>query len=159
MFNYLISPKHKQKEMIYLRKVLLIGILIFVVFVCTFPLSLDERELKTQLLQDKPPERSTEELYQDIFVTLLTPHINKAIEDYYGGQYGIAPYLVKVLSAERPNGYRTFTFRIKLKILPYTGPHNAIGEDHITFYIRYGSEVKMEKFEHIESYELPPYYH
>lgn len=33
---------------------------------------------------NKAPEQSKEELYQDIFVTLLDPYIKKAINDYYG---------------------------------------------------------------------------
>jgi hypothetical protein len=110
----------------------------------------------------KPIEGSTEELYQDIFVTLLEPYINKAIDNYYLKYFkhfpGFDPYSVDVLSVERPNGYRTFLFVLKLKVIPYFGPHLSVGEDHITFKIGAGNEVQVEKFEHIKSYELPLHY-
>lgn len=34
-----------------------------------------------------------------------------------------APYTVYVLSADRPNGYRTFVFNLKLRVDSYIGPH------------------------------------
>lgn len=73
---------------------------------------------------EKPLEGSVEELYQDIFVTLLLPYIDKAVDDYYGVPYTVAPYWVKILSVERPKGYRTFYFVVKLKLLHI--------RDHIT---------------------------
>ena len=30
-----------------------------------------------------PPEKSREELYHDLFITLLMPHIDQPINDYY----------------------------------------------------------------------------
>lgn len=101
------------------------------VILSIFMFNNDGDELKTQLFKDKPPKHSTEELYQDIFATLLAPYIDKAVEDYYDNSYTVAPYDTEVLSVERPNGYRTFAFRLKLKILPYLGPHNTVGEDHL----------------------------
>lgn len=113
-------------------------------------------QLKTYFEPGKPLEGSIEELYQDIFVTLLLPYIDKEVEDYYGTPYAVAPYLVNILSVERPNSYRTFGFIIKLEVLPYTGPHNTVGIDHITIRVRSGPKIDIEKFEHIKSFELPP---
>lgn len=104
----------------------------------------------------KPLEGSTEELYQDIFVSLLLWYIDEAVDDYYGTPYTVAPYQVKVLSVERPNGYRTFAFLIKLEVLPYTGPHIVVGIDHITIRVSSGPKIDVEKFEHIKSFDLPP---
>lgn len=107
---------------------------------------------KTYYEPSKPIEGSSEELYQDIFVTLLLQHIDNAVENYYGTYYTVAPYMVNVLSVERPNGYRTFEFIIELEILPYTGPHNVVGIDHITIKVSSGPKIEVEKFEHIKSY-------
>lgn len=104
---------------------------------------------------EKPLEGSVEELYQDIFVTLLLPYIDKAVDDYYGVPYTVAPYWIKILSVERPKGYRTFHFIVKIETTPYTGPHNSVGVDHITIKVSAGPTVIIEKFEHIKSYELP----
>lgn len=104
-----------------------------------------------------PPAESKEELYQDIFITLLDPYISKAIENYYGKPYAYDPWDVVVLNAERPNGYRTINFKIKLQIMSYIGAHNTIGIDNLTISIPFGEEPKIEKFEHIKSYEIPPW--
>ena len=102
-----------------------------------------------------PPEGSVEEIYQDIFVRLLSPYIEGAVENYYGQPFSVAPYSVRVLSVERPNGYRTFEFLITLEVMPYYGPHNSVGVDRITIRVK-SSKAMVEKFDHIKSYDIPP---
>ncbi len=86
-------------------------------------------------------------------------YIDKAVDNYYeknlGYSPGVAPWQTDVLSIERPNGYRTFLFIVKLEVKPYLGAHNSIGVDHITIKVSSG-EVKVEKFEHIKDYPIPP---
>ena len=108
----------------------------------------------------KAPKQSQQELYQDVFVTLLDPYIQKALDDYYGQLLAISPMnspeYVKILNIERPMGYRSFSFIIKLQIEPYVGPHDSIGIDQLTISVGAGEgEVKIEKFEHVKSYNLP----
>ena len=105
-----------------------------------------------------PPEESREELYQDIYMSFLTPYIDEAVSPYYGRHVTVAPYDVKILSVSRPNGYRSFIFRMKVEVQPYVGPHLSVGKDHLTILIKAGPEVIVEKHEHIESYDLPPNY-
>jgi len=110
----------------------------------------------------QPPEQSREELYQDIFISLLLPYIQNEVDKYYSKYLTqtpmVAPYTVYVLNAERPNGYRTFSFRLKLQVDSYIGPHNSVGLDYITVTIEGLGDVKIDKFEHIKSYMLPPNY-
>jgi len=105
-----------------------------------------------------PPAQSREELYQDIFVSLLLPDIQKSVDDYYKDFLTekpiVAPYYVHVLNIERLMGYRSFSFRLKLKVSSYIGPHLNIGDDYITIKIEGGDKVTIEKFEHIKSYYL-----
>jgi len=101
-----------------------------------------------------PLEGSVEEIYQDIFVTLLSPCIEEAVENYYGQPFSVAPYLVRILSVERPNGYRTFEFIITIEVMPYYGPHNSVGVDRITIRVK-SSKAVVEKFDHIKSYKIP----
>lgn len=103
----------------------------------------------------KPPAGSKEELYQDLFITLLGPFIEKSIENYYGKPYAYDPWSVDVINIERPNGNRTSYFIIKLQIMPYIGAHNTIGIDNLTIEVKYGEVPKVIKFEHIKSYEIP----
>lgn len=106
---------------------------------------------------DKAPEHSHEELNQDIFVTLLNPYIQKAINHYYGQFLTISPFYsledVEILDVERPMDYRSFSFIIKLQIRPYVGPHVEVGVDQLTVRVGAGEgEVVVEKLEHIKSY-------
>lgn len=111
-----------------------------------------------------PTKRSREELYQDLFVSLLLPDIQKSVDDYYKDFLTekpiVSPGYVQVLNTERLMGYRSFSFRVKLKVSSYIGPHLDIGDDYITIKIEAGDKVTIEKFEHIKSYysELPYYY-
>lgn len=110
-------------------------------------------------------KQSKEELYQDVFATLLTPYIQEAINNYYKKYLTISPIYspayVEILNIERPMGYRTFSFLIKLQVRTYVGPHIDIGVDQLTIGVHAEDKnvkVKVEKFEHIKSYfdELPP---
>ncbi|MBU3171480.1 DUF3888 domain-containing protein [Clostridium estertheticum] len=115
-------------------------------------------------ITNKPLQHSKEELYQDIFCTLLMPYIQKSVGDYYSKFLtdipGVDPWAIDILSVERPNGYRTFVFVIKMEVTPYVGPHLGVGVDRITITVDGIDEVKVTKFEHIKSYylELPPNY-
>lgn len=101
-----------------------------------------------------PQEGSIEEIYQDIFVTLLLPCIEEAVENYYGQPFSVAPYWVRILKVERSNGYRTFLFEITIEVVPYYGPHNSVGVDHITIKVGANKAI-VEKFEHVKSYKIP----
>ena len=110
----------------------------------------------------QPPEQSREELYQDIFLSLLLPYIQEEVDKYYSKYLTttpmVAPYTVYVLKAERQNGYRSFRFDLKLRVDSYIGPHIGVGIDHITVTVGGSGDVEVNKFEHIKSYELPPNY-
>lgn len=114
---------------------------------------------------NKATEHSQEELYRDIFVTLLAPHIQTALEDYYKQYLTTSPDYaldsIEILQIERPMGYRSFQFTLKLQVQPFIGPHLPVGVDQLTISVGSGAgEVKVEKFEHIKSYfdSLPPNY-
>lgn len=116
----------------------------------------------TALNTRKLPEQSKEELYQDITISLFMPYIQNQVDKYYSTYLTqppmVAPYTVNVINVERPNGYRTFFFRLKLQVNSYIGPHINVGLDNLTVTIDGSGNVKIEEFEHIESYELPSNY-
>ena len=117
-----------------------------------------DRYTKTYTPQ-KPPEYSMEELYYDISMSTLLPYIQKAVDDYYTASIGISPavdpWQPDIQYIERPHGYRTYLFQIKLDVLPYIGPHRSVGKDQVTLEVS-TREVKVMKFEHIESYPVKP---
>ncbi len=108
----------------------------------------------------KPPEKSIEELYQDVFMMMLLPYIQKEVDNYYEKNTGyspsVDPWMIDLLSIERPYGYRSFTFIMKLEVTPYLGAHNTIGVDHITIRVSY-DKVEILKYEHIKDFPIPPW--
>ena len=107
----------------------------------------------------QPTEKSNEELMMDLFFSLLLPAIDEFIGDYYSNFLTetptVYPYQITILNMERISKYRSFEFLITIEVTPVVGPHIEVGKDHLTFYIA-PSILKIRKFEHIETYELPP---
>lgn len=97
-------------------------------------------------------KKDAEELYQDIFITLLNPVINNSIKKQYGGWVPYDIWDIKVLNAERINSGRTIGFILKIEVMPYQGAHNSIGIDHLTIRILCDREPEVIKFEHIKSF-------
>jgi hypothetical protein len=112
----------------------------------------------------KPPEGSREELYQDLFITLLSPYIDQPINEYYSKIINITPmvypYQVEIISAKRVLEGRSFLFIVTLEVTPVVGPHISVGKDRLIFKIGafagIGQQSKLIHFNHLETYELPP---
>ena len=104
-------------------------------------------------LTNKPLESSQEQIHHDILASLLMPYILKSVNDYYSKflnhPLSVAPWDVDFLSEEQPNN--NFRFVIKIKVLPYLGPHIRVGEDNITMSVEGPGEVVVNNFEHIKS--------
>ncbi|MBK3493527.1 DUF3888 domain-containing protein [Viridibacillus sp. YIM B01967] len=106
-----------------------------------------------------PAEKSKEELMMDLFLSVLSPNIDMAVANYYSDllteRPGVYPYQINIINMERIGEYRSFEFLITLEVTPVVGPHIEVGKDQLTFNISPGN-VKLTKFKHIETYELPP---
>jgi hypothetical protein len=146
------------------RKLAIIAcLLVMVLFVSVFICELSSKytihsnfkrllEINTYIEPSVPPECSLEEMYRDSVISLLYPYISDAIENYYRQPFHHDPWSDIILSIERQGASH---FLIKLEVMPYYGPHNSVGIDHITISIA-PTEVKIEKFEHIKTYFIPP---
>lgn len=99
-----------------------------------------------------PAEGSIEELYKDIIVTQLTPHIEQVIEEAYGIPLLFDLFDVEFLSIKRDE-YRGFSFIVKLQVKPFVGAHNVVGIDDIIVSIT-PEETKVIEFEHLKSFPL-----
>lgn len=135
---------------IFLSLTLLVG--------ASFPCSAYENLNKSY----RPPKNSREELYQDIFCSLLIPYIQRSVDKYYSefltDMPKVDPWDIDILSVERPNGYHTFFFVIKIEVMPYVGPHITVGVDRLTIIVSGAGNVEVKEFKHIENSILPPYY-
>jgi hypothetical protein len=104
-----------------------------------------------QQTQGKEDE-SKQKLINDAFITLLSPHIDKTVKEYYSkynisksfGLYGVEINDIKRL---REGSY---IFRVIVQVETYVGAHNPPwGLETITFLISSGG-VSLEEFKHQE---------
>lgn len=105
-------------------------------------------------------KESKGDLYYQLLVTILYPYVQKATDNYYDEYLtylpGEAPYGYRFIKIEK-TPEQNYSFTVVLVVEPYVGPHLSVGRDRITFSIDLDG-VKAKKFEHLESYELPPNY-
>ena len=106
-------------------------------------------------------EQADEKIYKNLFVTLIYPHVEKAIGDFYDEYLnylpGEAPYSYNFLSIEKNRPFKNYSYTIVLQVTPCVGPHLSIGVDRITMRIELNG-VTTEKYEHLESHPLPQHY-
>jgi len=97
-------------------------------------------------------ELNNSERLEAILMTLLMPEISKAVNDFYEPYLDTQPTVAAYHGAQITNieGHK-----ITIEIQPYIGPHISIGKERITFSV--AGVVTMEKYEHLESYPLPPH--
>ncbi len=128
-----------------------------VVFSCNSP-------VYAQLNHLDPPKDSKELKIQDILILLLGEEIEKAVNNYYSNYLtelpSVYPYQVDIVNVERVEGFPSFHFLLTLELTPVVGPHIAVGKDRLTFEIApiIPGDVKLIKFEHLETHELPPHW-
>lgn len=112
-----------------------------------------------------PPQDTKEMMVHDILMILLGREIDKAVNHYYSKYLNyspsVYPYQIEIVKVERIGGYRTFHFFTTLEATPVVGPHISVGKDRLTFEIAptiIPSQIKLKKFEHLETHELPPHW-
>jgi hypothetical protein len=109
-----------------------------------------------------PPEKSREELYQDIFISLILPKIDERVAKYYKNVLTkppmVYPYMVYIENAERIGDYRSFEFLLTVKVYPVVGPHIEVGQDRLKIYVAGSGQVQIKNFQHIKDYELPDHW-
>lgn len=111
-----------------------------------------------------PLEDSKDKLCNDILVSFLSRYTQEAVSNYYSKYLknipSADPLFDKVISVERLPGEKgqiRHDYLITIETSPYLGAHNSVGIDHVTFRINALGDVSLEKFEHIKSYEIPPW--
>lgn len=107
------------------------------------------------------PQEPREHVYKDMLMLFLSPHIQKAVNEYYAKLLTqnpmVYPYQVEVVKAERIDGMH---FSLVVETTPVVGPHISVGLDRLTFEIdpTIPDDVKLIKFEHLKTHELPDHW-
>lgn len=108
-----------------------------------------------------------DDAYRQAIIEFLMPQIDRAVENYYKKYFnylpGVAPYFGgKVLSIRRrdsePAKNISYSYEVVVQVMPYFGPHIAVGRDNLTFRVFAGGKAQLAKFEHIESFEIPQHH-
>ncbi|TXC85730.1 DUF3888 domain-containing protein [Metabacillus litoralis] len=83
----------------------------------------------------------------DAFLTTLSPHIDNAVVEHYGGLTQYALYDIEIISIQRMQVGRSFSFTVAIKIFPFEKAHNYIGEDTLTLEI-VPSGINVTSYKH-----------
>lgn len=103
---------------------------------------------------------------KDMVITLLMPTIQKAVNKFYEPYLTIEPTVVPFNGSEITDiqggelireGINDSQYTVTVEVLPYIGPHESVGKDRITLKVQFDG-ITVEKYEHLESYSLPPNY-
>ncbi|MGL4571383.1 MAG: DUF3888 domain-containing protein [Clostridium sp.] len=109
-----------------------------------------------QLKKNMIHENSKESMYEDVIISLLIPYIQKEINNFYKDYLRelpiVFPYSIDISNIKRESGY---ALQLELIVHPFVGPINTVGDYLITLETDAFGTVKILKFEHIKSYELP----
>lgn len=86
--------------------------------------------------------------YQRIVITMLSPDINKAIQEYYGEEIrGYDLYDAKVSKLESLRGWSDFN--VTVEVPTFFGAHNPPRAlEYITFYVTLDKKPVLIKYEH-----------
>ncbi len=142
-------------------KFLVLCLLIGLLSISTLEIRNTNRDEKQSKLIFNNNGMSIEKLLdKNLFVILIYPNVEKAIDEYYSDYFTYTPtsdpWHYKFLNLKKlPES--NFSYIIKLEVMPYVGPHLTVGVDHITLKVDFNG-TNVEKHEHIESHELPPHY-
>jgi hypothetical protein len=98
----------------------------------------------------------TEDSYQRIVLTLLSPNIQAQIGKYYENKLTENPTFAPFLSSNKLEvKYFSSHIDVNVTVIPYVGPHLSVGKDTMKFRIDNLGRVENVNYEHIEDYKLP----
>jgi len=100
---------------------------------------------------------STDDSCERLILSVLTPNINVQIEDYYRDKLIYPPTFASYLGGNILK-FKYFDSHIDavVTVIPYVGPHIAVGKDKIKFRISNTEQIIVESYEHITDYKLSP---
>jgi hypothetical protein len=111
----------------------------------------------------EPTQDSDELRLQDMLMLMLTPYIEKDLNNYYYPKIlrsfspAVTPWKIVVIETSRINGFRSFKLQITFEIEPTDGGQwIPVGKDRMTYEISTGPKVKLINHTHLKTYEYPP---
>lgn len=120
--------------------------------------------LQTRTFSISEPTQDSNELkLQDMLLLMLTPYIEKDLNNYYYSKITkdfsphVTPWKIQVIKTKRVNDFRRFQLQITFDIEPTDGGQwIPVGKDRMTYEISFGPEVKLINHTHLKTYKYPP---
>ena len=114
----------------------------------------------------KPLDINDSMRLNDMVITLLMPELVNTVNAFYSQYLTRNPTIVPYFECHITNikgseliheGIQNSEYTVTVEVLPYIGAHTPVGKDRISVHFFAEGIVKVEKYEHLESYGLPPH--
>ena len=102
-----------------------------------------------------PTMHELQSVRDNALVWTYLPKIQERSDNFYAVYYTINPSVVSYNTTVKEVYEKDGLIYITFTSLPYIGPHDAVGEDEITFSVKYTGEIEAQDFKHLKSYPLP----
>lgn len=102
---------------------------------------------------------STREELRTIIALILMPEIQKVVDAFYTPYLSVLPRadatfarVENIVTSPNNTGYT-----VVIETEPYVGAHVSVGRDRVTLKISASGAISVIRFEHLNSYPLPPH--
>lgn len=109
----------------------------------------------------EPTQDSNELRLQDMLMLMLTPYIERDLNNYYYPKIIkdfspiVTPWKIELIETKR-NHFRGFQMQITFEVEPTDGgQYIPVGKDRMTYEISAGPEVKLIDHTHLKTYKYP----
>lgn len=132
-------------------------ILILLSFLCPLKsMAFDNTKQNEKQIPESIAPLSKERVLQAYIGVITSGYIEKPLLEHYGMKLPYQLEDVEVIDAKMIYGTNNVDFIFKTQVQPFVGAHNPVGTDEFTFII-HDSDIKLVKYEHIESFPIPPH--
>jgi len=101
--------------------------------------------------------KQNDEPLNRLVLTLLAPKIQEQINRYYKNKLTVSPMFTPFLDGtDIEVKYYPSHIDVRVKTIPYVGPHLDIGIDSMRFSIDNSGSIVAQEYKHIKDYDLPP---
>ncbi len=102
------------------------------------------------------PSANRVQTAEDMALTyIFMDRLQEQSNDFYAPYYTINPTISYYMTEVKEVKERGAGVYITFSTMPYIGPHDTVGEDEITFFVRRTGEITPGGFKHLKSYPLP----
>ena len=92
------------------------------------------------------------DIYKETLTVSLLKELQQASNRYYDGSYSVFPTVELVTTELEQICKQEDKTILEFKIMPFIGPHNTVGVDHITLSLDHRGNVTVLDYQHSENF-------